>query len=101
MKNQKRSTILISLEMEKSKINREKGRLVLDKALMLYFSFLIVGIIGFINGYITARTLNLLILMSFGVLVIGILPYFITMKREEQNLDSLIKDVKTRGGRNA
>ncbi|MBI2133756.1 hypothetical protein HYU11_03685 [Candidatus Woesearchaeota archaeon] len=94
MVSSKKENILINLEIERSKINREKSRLVLDKALMLYFSFLILGILGFINGYVTPKILNLMILMSFGVLVVGITPYFITMRKEEKNLDNLIRNAR-------
>ncbi len=101
-KASQKKDILISLEIERSKINREKSVLVLDKALLLYFSFLFVGVIGFINGYVKVQTLNLLIFMSFGVLVVGIAPYWITMRREERKIDGLIKGMtKGRGVRNA
>ncbi len=96
-----RNPLLITLEVEKSKINREKSVLVLDKAMMLYFIFLFIAVIGFINGYIQVKVLNTLIVMSFGVLVIGIIPYWITMRKEEQRLDALISEVKksARGGK--
>ena len=98
----KEDNVLINLELEKSKINREKSILVLDKALMLYFICLFIAVVGFIGGYINKNTLDLLIMMSFGVLIVGIIPYWITMRREEERLDSLIYDVKkSRGGKNA
>lgn len=103
MKSPKKNTLLISLEMEKSKLNREKSVLVLDKALLLYFSFIFIGVIGFINGLIKADILNLLVMMSFGVLIVGIAPYWITMRKEEKRLDELIaaqNKSNGRGGRN-
>ena len=95
------SDMLISLELERSKLNREKSVILLDKALLLYFSFLFVGIIGFINGYMQVKQLNMLILMSFGVLIVGIAPYWITMKKEEERINDLILSVNKRGGKNA
>jgi hypothetical protein len=98
----KEDPVLINLELERSKINRERSILVLDKALMLYFTCLFVAVIGFIGGYIDKKTLDLLIMMSFGVLIVGIIPYWVTMKKEEQRLDTLIFNAKkSRGGRNA
>ena len=82
--------IVLALEIEKSKLNREKSLLLLDKALLIYFAFLIVGIIGFINKYFDARLLNLMILMSFGVLAVGLVPYMLTMASEEKKLNVLI-----------
>jgi uncharacterized membrane protein (DUF485 family) len=81
-------------------MNREKSLLVLDKALLLYFSFIFVGVIGFISGYLTVILLNTLIILSFGVLVVGVLPYLVTMTREEKRLKELINQ-EGRGGTHA
>ncbi len=102
MKKQQQLTVLI--ELERSKLNREKSVLVLDKALLLYFTFIFVGILGFINGYIGSDILNLLVLMSFGVLIIGIAPYIVTMHKEDKRMEALLeslKSPKTRGGKDA
>lgn len=82
--------MVLALEIEKSKINREKSLLLLDKSLLVYFAFLVVGIIGFINRYLDARYLNIMILMSFGVLAVGLVPYMLTMAGEEKKLNFLI-----------
>ena len=100
MKSTKKDIVIINLEIERSKLNREKSILVLDKALMLYFSFLIIGVVGFVNGYIKPDLLNTLIIMSFAVLVIGIAPYFITMRKEEKKLNELISDYEKNRGVN-
>jgi Flp pilus assembly protein TadB len=89
------SSLLVTLEH--SRMNREKSLLVLDKALLLYFSFIFVGVIGFISGYLTVVLLNTLIILSFGVLVVGVLPYLVTMTREEKRLKELINQ-EGRGG---
>ncbi|MBI2142810.1 hypothetical protein HYU20_00520 [Candidatus Woesearchaeota archaeon] len=82
--------MVLALEIEKSKLNREKSLLLLDKALLVYFAFLVVGIIGFINKYLDARYLNVMIVMSFGVLAVGLVPYMLTMAGEERKLNALI-----------
>ena len=82
--------MILSLEIEKSKLNREKSLLLLDKSLLVYFAFLTVGIIGFINKYLDARYLNIMIVMSFGVLAVGLVPYMLTMAGEEKKLNALI-----------
>ncbi len=88
--NQK-ELIWLSLEIEQSKLNREKSLLMLDKSLLMYFSFLVVGIIGFVNSYITVKYLNIVIVLSFCVLASGLIPYMITMYREEKRLDALLR----------
>lgn len=89
---------LIDIEVEKSKLNREKSMLVLNKALFLYFSFLFVGVIGFINNYLSRSFLNILVMMGLCVLIIGIVPYIKTMTHEEDNLNRIIADLRGRMG---
>jgi len=89
---------LIELEIEKSRIDREKSMLVLNKGLFLYFCFLFVAVIGFINGYLSKTLLNMLIIMSLSVLIIATLPYIRTMHREEHRLDIIIKNLRSKSG---
>ncbi len=86
---------IVDLEIEKSKLNREKSMLVLNKALILYFGFLLISIVGFVNGYITQSLFNLLIIMGLIVLVIGIVPYIKTMREEERHINKMISYIKS------
>ena len=90
--------MVLSLEIEKSKLNREKSLLLLDKSLLLYFAFLIIAVVGFVNKYLTTTTMNYLILMSFGVLAVGLVPYMMTMSKEEKKLNMLIGLYQKKGG---
>lgn len=87
--------MLLQLEIEQSKLNREKSLLLLDKALLMYFAFLIIGIIGFINKYLDVKYLNVLVVLSFGVLAVGLVPYMLTMSREGKRLNALIAAYQT------
>ncbi|MFH1182627.1 MAG: hypothetical protein V1702_06740 [Candidatus Woesearchaeota archaeon] len=95
----KLTEMALSLEIEKSKIQREKSLLLIDKGLLLYFSFLFIGVIGFLNHYVTTNVLNMMVIMSFGVLGIAIWPYIVTMHKEEKKLDEMLREI--RGGKNA
>src|SRR3989338_6357311 len=86
-----------SILLESSRMNREKSLLVLDKSLLMYFSFLFVGVVGFVGGYSDARFLYIIIFLSFGVLAIGIIPYVITMHNEEKRLKSMLDRNDVRG----
>ena len=90
----------MTLEIERSKLNRQKALILFDKAILLYFSFLFVGVIGFINGYLSVAALNVMVIMSFGVLVLGIIPYTITMHREEMKLDAMLQNSGIQGREN-
>jgi len=63
---------------------------VFDKAILLYFSFLIIGVVGFVNSYVNRTTFYVLVSMSLLILVVGLIPYIITMLREEKRLNQLI-----------
>ncbi len=82
--------------IEKSRLNREKSVLVLNKSLLLYFTFLFVGVIGFIYGYDTSFWLNILIIMGLCVLIIGTLPYIRIIYEEEKKLDKSLEELKKR-----
>ena len=88
-----------SIILEHSRMNREKSLLVLDKSMLIYFSFIFVGVIGFVGGYLDAKLLNVMVLLSFGVLLVGIVPYVMTMHKEEKRLNSMIHTNKSRGGK--
>lgn len=88
-----------SILLEHSRMNREKSLLVLDKSLLMYFSFIFVGVVGFVSGYLDARFLNIMVVLSFGVLAIGIIPYVITMHNEERRLKSMIDRNNYRGAK--
>ena len=85
---------IIEVEIEKSRLNREKAMLVLNKSLFIYFCFLFVGIIGFINTYVSKTLLNILIFVGLVVLIIGTIPYVQTMKEEEKKLNSIIDSLR-------
>ncbi len=89
---------IIDIEIEKSRLNREKSIMVLDKAVFLYFSFLFIAVIGFVNQYISRNFLNVLIGMGLCVLIIGTLPYITIMSKEEKNLDKIINTLKRMEG---
>ena len=85
---------VIVIEVEKSRLNREKSMLVMNKSLILYFAFMFVAVLGFINGYINRTLLNVLIVMGLCVLIIGTIPYVKTMHSEEKRLNDLLQQTK-------
>ncbi len=91
------SDIEASILLEHSRMNREKSLLVLDKSLLMYFSFIFVGVVGFVSGYSDYKFLNIMVVLSFGVLAIGVIPYVITMHNEEKRLKSMLSRNNLRG----
>ncbi len=81
----------VYLEIEKSRIKREKAKIVLNKSLFLYVAFLIVGVFGFVNNYIDPTQLNMLIIVGIFVLFIGTFPYVLTTTREEKKINEMLK----------
>jgi uncharacterized membrane protein (DUF485 family) len=85
---------LVEVKLERLKIEREKAVLVLNKALMMYFIFLFIALLGFVNGYIKVKYLNGLVVMGFIVLIVGTIPYVRISRREELELNRLEKELK-------
>ena len=85
---------IIYLEIEKSRISREKAKVVLDKSLLLYVVFMLVGILGFAFEYIDSFLLNVLVVLGIVILIIGTLPYLIISHREEQKINNWLKRLK-------
>ena len=75
---------VIYLELEKSRINREKAKIVLNMGLVLYFGFLIAGVMGFAFEYIDSFLLNVLVICGIIILIVSTLPYLIIVHREER-----------------
>ncbi len=85
---------VVYLEIEKSRINREKSKTVLDKSFLLYFSFLLVGVVGFASGYINSRTLTMLVITGIIILALGTLPYVVVTTKEDRFIEQKIKEYK-------
>ena len=89
--------IQTEIVLEHSRMNREKSLLVLDKSLLMYFSFIFVGVVGFVGGYLDAKFLNIMVVLSFGVLTVGVIPYIMTMHAEEKRFRKLMEKHRIRG----
>ncbi len=85
---------IVDIELERSKLDREMSLLVLNKALVFYFIFIIVAIFGFVNGMMSKNLFNIMVIAGLGVFIIGAIPYITTMKKEEKTLNRLIEDLK-------
>ena len=81
---------IISLEIERSRVRRERVLVILNKAIFLYFAFNFIGVIGFLNDYITTDMLKLIIFMGFLALIIGVVPYMRTTRNEDLCLTGLL-----------
>lgn len=81
----------IYLEIEKSKIQREKARLVMEKSVGLYILFMIIAVVGFIFEYIDSVMLNTLIILGIVILVVGTIPYLLIVHKEGKKIDGFLK----------
>lgn len=84
---------IIQLELEKSRLNREKAMIILNKSVFLYFTFLFIGVVGFINDYISTVMLNYLIVMGLAALVVGALPYIFASHKEQKKLSQILEEL--------
>ena len=93
-KKEDKSTEIIYLEIEKSRINREKARIVLAMGLVLYFGFLIAGVVGFAFKYIASTILNILVICGIIILIFSTIPYLIIVHKEEKLIDLKLYELK-------
>jgi cation transporter-like permease len=81
----------IYLEIEKSKIQREKAKLVLEKSVFLYIIFMLIAVLGFVFSSIDSSMLNTLILLGIIILIIGTVPYMVLVHKEEKKIEGYLK----------
>lgn len=81
----------IYLEIEKSRIQREKSAIVLNKSIVLFFCFLFIGVVGFAFEYLDSFLLNVLVIIGIIILLLGTVPYVIITNKEEKKIDELLK----------
>jgi hypothetical protein len=84
----------IYVELEKSRMERERVILFLNKTFVFYFAYLATGLLGFINKFITPTFLNFMVISGLFVLVIGTIPFVRTMQKEEKKIDALLERLK-------
>ena len=84
---------IIMLKIEKVKLQREKSLLILNKSIMLFFSFLAVAIVGLVNKIITTAQVNMLIITGIFALIVGILPYGMNARKQEKELEDTIDEL--------
>jgi len=85
---------ILFLEIEKSRINREKSKAVLDKSFMLYFSFLLVGIVGFAGGFIESLVLKALVVAGIVILILGTIPYVMITSKEDKFINERLEKLR-------
>jgi hypothetical protein len=83
----------IAVLIEKSQLNRERAKLILDKGLMLFFAFLLFAIIAYENDWISKILFNLVVMASVCVLMLAVTPYLNISKKEEEKLDRVLKEL--------
>lgn len=84
---------IISLKIERMKLEREKSLLILGSSVILFLAFIIISIIGLLNELITRFQLNLFIIGGFFVLIIGVLPYIRFVFKEEKELEKTLDEL--------
>ena len=84
---------IIFIKIEKMKLEREKCLMILGSAILLFLAFIIVSVIGVLNGIVTKNQLNMLVLGGIFVLIVGVSPYVRFASREQKSLENTLKDL--------
>ena len=84
---------IIMLKIERVRLEREKSMMILNKAVMLFFAFLAVAVVGLINNIVTPTQLNILVMVGVSALIVGVIPYSISIRKEEKDIESTLKEL--------
>jgi len=87
---------LLEINIERSRIARERAILVFLESLFIYFSFMFIAVFGFVNKFLNGQALNWLVLAGLVALCVGVLPSVIMMFREGKKFDELYDQYKLR-----
>ncbi len=86
---------LIFILIEKSKIQRERSLMTVNQGFLFFFAFVILAALSKINETIPESYLWILFLLGIIVLIITVISYQSTIKKEEQTLDALLDSFLT------
>ncbi len=84
---------IIMLKIERVRLEREKSMMILNKAVMLFFAFLVVAVVGLLNKIVTPTQLNILVMVGVAALIIGVIPYSISIRKEEKDIEETLKEL--------
>lgn len=87
---------IIYLEIERSKLAREKAKTVLTNGLLLYAGLTLTGVIGFAFDYLSLAMLYVFIVLAIIVLALGTVPYIIIIRREDALIQNFLHKLRGR-----
>ncbi len=87
-----RDSMVLEMELEVSKLRREKSVFVLNKSIFLYFFFIFLGVVGLLTGY--ESVFNTLVILGLLSIIIGSIPYLRIMHSEEKNLEEMLDKLR-------
>lgn len=88
--------MLYRLKVEESRLKLHNSITVFDKSIVLYFFFLFVGVIGFINNLIDVNLLYGLVICGIFVLIVGLVPYIRSATAQSGLIERLINELEKR-----
>jgi len=80
----------ITIKLEKSKLNRETSTLILNKGILIYLAFVVIGFMGYKEQIITQNIFYFMVLFGLIILFVAISPYINAMRKEREALDELL-----------
>jgi len=84
---------IIMLRIEKVKLQRERNLIILNKSIIFFFAVVTIAVVGMLQGLISSMQLNMLVVVGIVVLVIGVIPYGVSSRKEEKGLENTIDEL--------
>ena len=84
---------ILTLKIEKMKLEREKALLILGGDIILFIGFILIALIGLSNDLISKFQLNLFIIVGIFALIVGVSPYIKFVFKEEKSLKQTLEEL--------
>ena len=81
---------MIFILIEKSKINRERSMMIINKGFLIFFGFVIIAVLSKQNELIPQLYINFLFILGITVLIVAAVLYQNVITEEEKNLNKLL-----------
>ncbi|MBN2880606.1 hypothetical protein JXM83_01010 [Candidatus Woesearchaeota archaeon] len=85
-----KDSLYVNTLLEKSRMNRDIATLAFKNSIALYFIFVFLAILGLTQNYIDKKYFFTLVFMGLGSLLIGVIPYVVTMIGERKKLNVVL-----------
>jgi len=84
------------IKLQKIRLERMKVHTVAQSATLMFFIYLLAGLIGVMKNFFSIKEFFILLIMGISILFIATSPYMKNIKQEFDILDDMEKNIKSK-----